>query len=209
MTTTPRTQEIPKKLLARAAHCAAKPPAGASDRLPISGVFVRMGKGKTDNVVEATDGRCAIRIEVEDELFDHKGTYWIPKAEAARADQIGPSDESRLVLTAGAELGVRMTCGDHAVETPPPSGDFPSLDAVLPKAERTTIRLGLDPWLLMRVAKALGATAKQPAVVLEIQPPEENEDYVLRVIGVYRHGGDALGALMPARADSGRVAIEE
>jgi hypothetical protein len=79
-----------------------------------------------------------------------------------------------------------------------PADKFPNFTKVFPAEAAHTLRIGINPRLLMDLAKAMGATGKREGVTLHIDPA--NRCGGMYVTASYDSEGEAVGVLMPMRS---------
>lgn len=188
-------------------------------RYAIAGVRVRgFGDGY---VAEATDGRIYARVPVED------GVNLEDKIMPHEAWQVAQTIARRPGKTEGADTCTAAieSCVPPVGTQPPPFFDvwdhkkgvhlqfpaldvrFPDVDAVVPKGTEV-LRIGLNPQLLLQLAKAIGAAgplAEMTAVNLvvyadSVEKTKNGQKWVtgpIEVRPVDTHDPKTMGVIMP------------
>lgn len=136
----------------------------------------------------ATDGRCMAVVPVDVDASDVSGHVPVESFKTARKKVWG-----KLTMTELSVGGSAVSVGDYTWKRPD-LGTFPNWRGVIPSPEKDkteTLRLGINPEYLARVAEAIGTDGH---VVLEI--PVETQG---------RYKGQVLNAIVVRPSDKGAV----
>ncbi len=137
----------------------------------------------------ATDGKCMAVVPVDVDAADVAGH--VPAESLKTARKVW----GKLTLNTLAVGEASVSVGDYQWKRPVDMGKFPNWRNVIPSPEndRTeTLRVGINPELLSRVAEAIGAGEH---VILEI--PVETQG---------RYKGQVMNAIVVKPSDKGAVA---
>ena len=141
-----------------------------------------------DAHVVATDGRCMAVVPVDVDANEVAGH--VPAESLKTASKVWVKLSMNTLAVGANDVSV----GDYTWKRPVDMGQFPSWRGVIPTPENDkteTLRVGINPEYLSRVAEAIGAGKH---VVLEI--PVETQG---------RHKGRVLNAIVVRPSDNGAV----
>ena len=169
-------------------------------RYTLNGVFL------AGNLAVATDGRSLVACIAQREEDDDAREAIIPtKAALAGFKDRKKGVTPMLHVLPKPENDVArcrvMTSLDESTTYREIDGNFPHIDAVVPKPEKHTLRVALNVKLLLRIAKALG----EDQVTLHLDPDGFKIDYngvdglMQDAMIVTGRNPDAVGILMPCR----------
>lgn len=159
----------------------------------------------TPSHVVATNGHALVRLAREPGVEDHDPIL-MPTALAERAAKATAKTQCAVILSNGGEQ-CRAQIGDDVLSAPANESLFPDYGAVIPTYEgEQTIRLGINPWLLVQLAKAMGRTGKDGSAIVALTialPGVDHEgkprDHVLAPVTMTVGACDGVGVIMPAR----------
>lgn len=159
----------------------------------------------------ATNGRIVAVVEREAHEDDVSGL--IPAAAwkaACKAKPAGTPGRTRSHRRGDPEHhaivangSVRVLDGSTVTEFPrPKAGEFPpSWQQVIPKAGQGTVRVSLNPRLLLELAEACGMGRGSECVTLEIQPDIKSKKNALICAAIRVETAGGYGAIMPITID--------
>lgn len=155
-------------------------------RYTLTQPYLDIRKGEAH--VIATDGRCMAVVPVDVDSSDVSGHVPVESLKTARKKVWG-----KLTMGSLAVGESTISAGDYTWKRPD-LGKFPDWRDVIPNPEKDrteTLRLGINPEFLQRVAEAIGTNGH---VVLEI--PVESQG---------RYKGQVLNAIVVRPSDKGAV----
>lgn len=158
----------------------------------------------------ATDGHMLACIPVTIEPGDIAGS--IPREALREARSVASkrgvnapylNRNGRKEKLPRVRAGKKLLDTGGAIYRRPAPTTFPHWEALLPKVEpgqKGTVTIGVNPNLLVRAAKAIGAGTRLPFITLTFQMPNDGAEMLEPILVRLGDGtADAVACVMPAR----------